>query len=101
MLRTIKAGGKDRPFLYSYRAIKEQSKITGTVGLENLEVGAYLGFKYGALNQEQAIDFSQADIEDWFDEDLGVVAEVSESMTEAMGQFEDLAEGKKKALAKR
>jgi hypothetical protein len=98
MVREIKAGGKTRPFLFAYRAIKQLNKDGVTNGLESLEKAAYWGFYFGAVKRGQTPDFEESVIEEWFEEDIALIGEISEVITEVMADFESATEGKKKPL---
>jgi len=76
----IEAGGKDRPFLFSYKAIKELSKTNteGTDELDQVELMAFIGFKHGAIKEKEEVDFELSDMEDWFEEDLSLLATITQ-----------------------
>lgn len=101
MVREIKAGGKDRPFLFAYRAIKQLNKAGLTDGLESVEKAAYWGFYFGSVKRGLTPDFDESTIEEWFEDDISLIGEITEVITEVMGEFESATEGKKKALAKK
>lgn len=77
VLTHIKAGGKERPFLFSYKAIQELATVDFSASNE-MEVMSYLGFKYGAIKEKQEVDFEQADVADWFEDDLESFVKVVE-----------------------
>lgn len=71
----IKAGGKERPFLFGYGALKQmarQKNIETLDEFEALEFMIYLGFRHGALEKGMEIDFEQSDMERWFEADFSV-----------------------------
>ena len=84
-LRHIKAGGKDRPFLFSYSAIRELAN-TDLTGQDEIEVMAFLGFKFGEIKEAKiesrkpVVDFSQSDIPDWFEDDFQSFLEVQSAL---------------------
>lgn len=77
-IQNIEAGGKQRPFLFSYKAIKELSSmpLQSMSEMEQMEVMAFLGFKYGAVKEGLKVDFKQADIENWLEDDLSLLGEL-------------------------
>ncbi|MCO6358544.1 hypothetical protein [Roseivirga pacifica] len=77
VLTHIKAGGKERPFLFSYKAIRDLAKVDLSIS-DEMEVMSYLGFKYGAIKEGIEVDFNQEDVADWFEGDLPSFFEVVE-----------------------
>ena len=90
IIKHIQAGGKLRPFLFSYRAIRElaNTDLTAADADDELEVMSYLGFKYGAIkqakhqNEKAVLDFKPSDVADWFEEDLNSFLEVQQALQE-------------------
>lgn len=98
MLRTVKAGGKDRPFLFAYRAIRDLERGEKPKGLDQVELAGYYGFKYGAIAQKQEVDFKQEDVAEWIEQDVSLIVELKTIIAEATETFvKDLSEGKPKA----
>lgn len=98
MVRDLTVDGQNKPFLFSYRAIKELNKAGIKDGLESLERAAFLGFKFGAIKRNLPVDFTEATIEEWFDEDLSLIGDIKEIIEETMADFEKSSGGKKKTL---
>ena len=88
----IKAGGKDRPFRISYKAMKEVTSITekepdiltSNGGLDITELQFFLGFKHGAIKEGQKVDFEQSDIENWLDDDFGLIDKLTALVNKAL-----------------
>lgn len=88
-LKHIKAGGKDRPFLFSYRATRELAE-TDLSEKDELEFMAYLGFKYGAIKENQEPTFNEQDIPDWFEDDMSSFIEVQKALQEMQPEMEKM-----------
>ena len=95
VLQHIKVGGKARPFLFSYRAIRELTTIDLS-GKDELEVMAFLGFKHGAVKEakeagkEAVLEFQVSDIADWWDEDLNAFIQTQQVLEEMKAQLEKI-----------
>lgn len=101
MITRIKVGEKERPFLFSYRAIKESERAEKSANqsvkegekpmiedeFEVIERNIYLGFKYGALAVNQEPDFTPATIANWLDEDLTLVHRCMMAIAESKKKF--------------
>lgn len=96
MIRYLKAGGKERPFLFSFRAIDEltEDKTIKAGSFKHIAKACFLGFKYGALKQKQEVDFTQESVFDWLDDDLKMVNRMAKIMETAMNTINSEEEDK-------
>lgn len=102
MTQYIEAGGKKRPFLFRYKALKELCialgiKLSQLSKLDDIDFSEaekiiFLGFTHGAQSEQLEIDFKETDIEAWLDEDFPLV---QKSMEVFNSQVADFMAGKK------
>jgi len=91
MVTLIKVGEIERPFLFSWKAIKEADKLAeGLSEFEAIETNIYLGFKYGALKAGKEVDFTQETIAEWLDDDLTLGARCLQAILDSQKKFAGL-----------
>jgi len=92
---TIEIGGKVRPVRFGLRAfqiiskefVKSKENPTGTdfseFAFDNIDLIAYAGLKQGAMKENQEVDFSREDVEDWLDSDFTLTTPILKLFIEA------------------
>ena len=94
MVEYILAGGQQRPFAFTYKAIKRFCQETNTKlnemelslsDFSQIEKMLFIGFVTGCEKDEKKVDFEETDIEDWIDVDFGLIEACTTVIAEQMG----------------
>ena len=89
----IQVNDQPRPFRFSLLAIKKLCKLTESKlselaqvldDIENIITMVHIGFEMGAKKEEVKIDFSRKDVEQWLDEDYGILEQAMEIFSNSM-----------------
>lgn len=90
-MEKVNAGGKERPYHMSYKALKSITKNADAkeASIESLERAAYAAFYSGHQkeNGNSQPDFQLKDMEDWFDDDLDLVFKIKTDIEKLTGKI--------------
>lgn len=100
-------GGKERPFKFCLNSLIEFSELEGKsiedvltnfdkLDFKQLLKLVYCSFKYGAKFDNQDVDFTQENVNDWIWDDMDKMGELRELIFKSMPQSKNLKAPQKK-----